>query len=222
MAQQFRHVDDVTLILLRHYGRQNLGNKQDPFDELLYIILSAKTPPTKYQQAYEVVKTSFSNPEDLTTVEPEYLASLIRFAGLENKKARQIIEAAKVIKRKYGKVTLQPLENENDIEAEAFLTALPGIGLKSARCILMYSLQRQVFPADNHCLRIANRVGWVKQATFTKTVANELQSGIPPHLRYDLHVGLVLLGREYCAPKYPICSECPILHLCPTGSAIHS
>lgn len=220
MSNSFEHVEQIADILVRHYGRQDLGNKQNPFDELLFIILSAKTPPQKYQQAYKALKTHYPNHDDFALAQVEQLAGIISFAGLENKKAKQIIEAAIALEKNFGAVTLTPLENKNDADAEEFLITLPGIGLKSARCILLYSLNRKVFPADNHCLRIAQRIGWITVADFSKRVANSLQNGIPPNLRRDLHVGMVLLGRERCLPRKPNCKDCPILRFCEFGLSV--
>src|SRR5262249_8427187 len=129
------------------------------------------------------------------------------------------ISAARHLKDLFGHVTLDPLRKMSDEDAEKHLLALPGIGIKSARCILLYSLERQVFPADNHCLRISQRLRWIPKADFNKGTANALQNGIPPSFRGDLHVGMVLLGREFCLPKNPRCRECPILKFCQTGKS---
>jgi endonuclease III len=107
----------------------------------------------------------------------------------------------------------------SDEEAEAFLLSLPGVGKKVARCVLMYSLGRQVFPVDTHCWRIAQRLGWVRPTQKDKHCAprdmDRLQSKIPPELRHSLHVNMISLGREICAPTSPRCDECPISAWCP-------
>ncbi|MHB8629395.1 MAG: endonuclease III domain-containing protein [Aggregatilineales bacterium] len=183
-------------------------------------MLSAKTPPARYKKAFADLKRAYPHYNDLALANVAELGSIIRYAGLSDKKSLQINRIAKRLKDKFGRVTLQPLNKMSDEEAEEFLLSLPGIGIKSARCILMYSLDRKVFPADNHCLRIAQRLGWIPKATFTKGSANTLQDGIQPLLRRTLHVGMVLLGRSYCFPKNPKCESCPILEYCPTGRQI--
>lgn len=106
-----------------------------------------------------------------------------------------------------------------DAEAEAFLLSLPGVGKKVARCVLMYSLGRQVFPVDTHCWRIARRLGWVRPIQKDKHCAprdmDRLQSKIPLELRHSLHVNIISLGREICTPTTPRCNECPISAWCP-------
>jgi endonuclease III len=212
------NVRPVTRALIAAFGHQTLGNKRNPFDELLFIILSSKTPPERYQLTYSALKDKFPSANQLARVRPKVIAHVIEFGGLADKKARQISTVAKVLVKAFGRVTLRPLARMDDQQAEEFLDTLPGVGKKTARCVLMYSLDRPVFPVDAHCFRISQRLGWVpKDHSLTDRVADELQAEIPPDLRRDLHVGMVLLGREYCQPQNLRCSECPLLEYCPTG-----
>lgn len=213
----FSNVHQITRILVGSFGCPTLGNKRNPLNELIYIILSSKTSPARYQRAYKELKRACPRFDQLANMDPKELAVIIKFAGLEDKKAQQIIQALRMLRELFGRVTLKPVRKMDDQEAERLLVALPGIGIKSARCILLYSFSRSVFPADNHCLRIANRLGWIEHATFAKGVANKLQRGIPPLLRHDLHVGMILLGRSHCYPRQPRCDDCPLLVYCPTG-----
>jgi len=219
VRRQFSQVREVARALVAHYGNSSLGNKKNPFNELLYIILSSKTPLHKYRRAYTDLRKRYPKAESLATASARSIAAIIRFAGLETKKAKQIRSIARLLKKKFGRVTLAPLSKMMDRDAERFLKSLPGIGTKSARCVLMYSLGRKVFPVDNHCYRIVSRLGWVKGAVWTKSVAEAAQAGIPPELRKPMHVGMVLLGRGYCLPKSPRCHACPLLPYCETGGS---
>ena len=214
------HVEEVTRALVQHFGRSTLGNKRNPFNELLYIILSSRTPPEVYQETYRSLRREFKTANSIAEARPEYVAETIEQGGLHNKKARAITEIASELKETYGRVTLAPLKEMETEEAEKFLTSLPGVSTKTARCVLMYALDRPVFPVDVHCRRVAHRLGWTPSDIYlTKRQADELQEGIPKPLRRDLHVGMVLLGRNYCLPKNPRCRECPLLKFCLTGSA---
>lgn len=213
----FPNVREITAALVEGFEGSNLGNKRNPFNELIYIILSAKTPPQRYQRAFRDLKRRYPRFNDLADTNEQDISDTIRYAGLEEKKAAQILGAAKRLKQLFGRVTLSPLRTMSNGDAEQLLITLPGIGIKSARCILMYSLDRKVFPADNHCLRISKRIGWIPVVNFSRKTSDYLQSGIPPDLRYSLHVGMVRLGREYCFPRDPSCHNCPILTFCPTG-----
>ena len=213
-------VEEITEALVQRFGRPALGNKKNPFNELLYIILSSRTSPEVYQDTYRSLRREFKTANSIAEARPEYVAGTIEQGGLHNKKARAITEIASELKETYGRVTLAPLKEMETDEAEKFLTSLPGISTKTARCVLMYALDRPVFPVDVHCRRVAHRLGWTPSDIYlTKRQADELQEGIPEPLRRDLHVGMVLLGRNYCLPKNPRCRECPLLRFCPTGSA---
>lgn len=214
------YVEEIAIILAQELGRPTLGNKKNPFNELLYILLSSRTPPEVYQETYRSLRRKFKRADSIAEARPEYVATTIERGGLQNKKARTITKIASELKDKYGRVTLAPLKDMETEEAEEFLVSLPGVGIKTARCVLMYSLDRPVFPVDAHCYRIARRLKWAPQdAPLTKRLADEIQSGVPEHLRKDLHVGMVVLGRDYCSPRDPLHGQCPILEFCPTGKA---
>ena len=217
----YPHVKEITETLVQHFGRPTLGNKKNPFNELLYIILSSRTPPNVYQETYRSLRREFTRADSIAEARPEYVAQTIEQGGLHNKKAHAITTIASELKETYGRVTLAPLKEMEPEEAERFLTSLSGVSTKTARCVLMYALDRPVFPVDVHCRRIAYRLGWTPSDIYlTKRQADELQAGIPEPLRRDLHIGMVLLGRNYCLSQDPLCRECPIVNLCPTGSSV--
>lgn len=202
--------------LRRRFGTPALGNKRNPVRELIYIVLSAKTPEARYQEAYRRLTGRFRRMELLADADVRELEDLIRWAGLARRKSEQIVQLARALRAEYGRVTLAPLQRLSDAEAEARLRDLPGVGKKTARCVLMYALGRHVFPVDAHVLRICRRIGWAAGISAKGTrFHDQLQERIPLDLRHSLHVGMVELGREYCRPKGPLCRECPIADLCP-------
>lgn len=216
----FRQVHQVAEELRAHFGVPALGNKLNPFNELIYIVLSSKTPGNRYQEAYRALREKYPRADDLATASVLGIQTTIRFAGLARKKAFQIRAIARRLSTNFGRVTLAPLAKMNDVAAERFLASLPGVGRKMARCVLMYSLGRPVFPVDNHCHRICTRLGWTKGSPWSKATTDALQEGIPPKLRKPIHVGMVLLGREYCLPRSPQCWGCPLRRYCPTGKRV--
>lgn len=220
LVDQMDHpnVNQITETLLQKFGRETLGNKQNPIDELIFIILSSKTPPDRYQEVFNAIRTAYPIFEDLVDTTWQDVAKVIKRAGLQNRKAKAIVSIARRLKREFGRVILDPISELSDNEAEKFLVSLPEVSRKTARCVLMYAFNRQLFPVDAHCFRISKRLGWSsKETQLTDLRAEEIQRGVPEHLRKDLHVGMVMLGRRYCIPTNPRCSECPILEFCPTG-----
>jgi endonuclease III len=215
--RRFRSVRSVTRILDRRYGAKTLGNKKNPFDELVYIILSSKTPSSRYRETYRSLRKRFPLADELAEARPSAVAKAVERGGLAQKRGAQIVAIAKRLKERFGRVTLAPLRRMDDREAEAFLTSLPGVGIKIARCVLLFALGREVFPVDAHCFRVTRRLGWMSAPTLTPRVAEKLQDGIPKGLRRSLHVSFVQLGREFCVPSVPKCRYCPIVALCVTG-----
>jgi endonuclease III len=216
----FRDARAIGRVLRRRYDEKTLDNKHNPFDELLYIILSSKTPPGRYRETYRTLRKRFPRADALAHTTPRVVAKTVERGGLARRRGTQIVAIAKQLEERFGRVTLAPLGKMDDREAETLLTSLPGVGIKIARCVLLFALHRKVFPVDAHCFRIATRMGWVREGvTLTDGVADEIQDGIPADLRRHLHVSFVLLGRQFCTPSTPRCCRCPIARYCDTGRA---
>ena len=211
-------VRQVAAALAGRYADFDHYNLKDPLDELLFIICSTKTAETSYRATFDQLKQAFPTPCALAEAPAEYIAKPIAAGGLSGKKSRSIRALLDAITARFGTPTLEPLRDMNDRDAEAFLTALPNVGKKVARCVLLYALGRQVFPVDTHCWRIARRLGWVrrthKDGRCAPRDADRLQAKIPPELRFSLHVNLVSLGREICTASKPKCALCPINAWC--------
>ncbi|MFZ4539470.1 endonuclease III domain-containing protein [Propionivibrio sp.] len=193
-------------------------NLKDPLDELLFIICSTKTDEANYRKTFRALKDSFPTHLMIAEAPAEYIAMTIARGGLSNQKSKAIRNLLDAVVDQFGEPSLEPLRAMSDKGAEAFLLALPGVGKKIARCVLMYSLDRQVFPVDTHCWRISRRLGWVRPTQKDRHCAprdmDRLQSKIPPELRYSLHVNFISLGREICTAHAPRCQECPVAAWC--------
>jgi endonuclease-3 len=208
---------EITEALVQEFGRPALGNKKNPFNELLYIILSSRTPPSNCQDTYRSLRRKYRTADSLAHASCREVAGAIEMAGFQRKRAAAISGIASELKARFGRVTLAPLRRMTTEDAERFLTGLPGVSTKTARCVLMYALDRPVFPVDAHCYRVSKRLGWLPaDAGPTRRRADDLQAGVPTRLRRDLHVGMVVLSRRYCRPKAPRCRLCPIAQFCPS------
>ena len=212
-------VREVASALSLKYKDFAHGNKSDPLEEILFILCSVKTAEKGYQRTYKALKWAFPTRSALARASVDAIAEAIRGGGLSNNKARSIRIILNRAMDQFGSLTMAPLRRWPTAECEAFLTSLPGVGKKVARCVMMYSLGREVFPVDTHCWRIGRGLGWVRPTTKDGRPSpldmDRLQAKIPLHLRFSLHVNMVSLGRELCTSGKPRCSECPIAHLCP-------
>lgn len=204
-------------ILSKTYGDPRLGNKEDPLDELIYIILSAKTAESSFSRTYAALHSRFPDWFRILRVRRGMIARIIRGGGLSKKKEAQIRGVLRELARGDEMNLRAILDPMKDVSAERFLTDLPGVGLKTARCVLMYSLRRQVFPVDAHTNRVLSRLGFARGRRLTDSEQNLIQSRVPPELRYSLHVNLVAHGRTVCVAQSPKCIECKVEALCPSS-----
>ena len=212
----FTNVRVVAERLDEAYEPTNLGNKDDPFEELVYVVLSTRTRESYYKAAFQRVKETVGCWNDLPETDTAELEKAIGSAGLAAKKAETLKAAAAQIREREGEVSLDFLRDVETHEADLFLRGLPGVGTKTARCILMYALDRPVFPMDTHCRRIGNRLGWFDAPSRRISLGRlrKMEAAIPEDLRKQLHVRQIQHGRSVCLAKEPDCESCVIREFC--------
>ncbi len=213
-----KNVHKVHAILRDLYRDFDHYNRQDPLEELIFILFSIRTDEDKYLSVFENFQRAFDGYADILNVDTNDIASIIRPAGMSHVKSKAIKGILTRLVDEFGYITLAPLATMTDEQCEAFLTSLPMVGRKIARCVMMYSFNRQLFPVDAHCWRIAQRLGWVRKTRANGSCSNRdmtrLQNRIPPELRFSLHVNFISLGRAICIPRNPRCSTCPLCREC--------
>lgn len=209
---------EVDRRLRKAYRTATLGNKPDPLDELIYIQLSIRTREGTYSDTFSALQRAVDGDwAELLRISEEAAMSHLRTGGMAAVKLDRLRAQIADIKKAFGAVTLDALRSFSDHDAESFLRSLPGVGPKAARCVLMYSLGRKVFPVDSHCRRVLDRLGFLPGNIDRKAANDFLQELVPRAIRHTLHVNLVHHGRALCVPLSPRCERCPILDLCPTG-----
>ena len=114
-----------------------------------------------------------------------------------------------------GALTLDHLRELTDDEAVAYLTGFDGVGVKTAACVLCFSLRRPILPVDTHVLRIARRLGWIPPRCTASRAHGLLADLVSPGDRFTLHMQLITLGRTSCVARAPACLECPLEAVCP-------
>lgn len=211
-AERFQRICEV---LSEHYPKTELENKRIAILEAIFILLSSQTNENKYFQTWRSFRKNFPRLEDVLCSSPEAIFRAIKDGGLGEWKAKRIWNLLNQVKKKYGRLSLSSLKVLDDYELEKELLKLDGIGIKSARCIMMYSFNRDVFPVDTHVLRITRRLGFVipRYHYRSKKFADAIQDQVPVGYRHRFHVNLVQHGRAICKTR-PHCSVCPINYLC--------
>jgi DNA (cytosine-5)-methyltransferase 1 len=214
------YLREVARILAVLYRTPDLGNKADPTDELVYILLARHTREGAYQHAFEALKQRFKSWDDLLDAPREEVERLVYSGGLSGKKTAALYAALGKLRETFGHCTLEPAREWPDEQLEAFLCDLPEVQRKSAYCIMMYSFGRQVFPSDTHVGRVLSRLGPYRELGLDltgldhKKLQRALADLIPPPLRHSLHVNLVEHGRAVCRSPKPLCGQCELRNFC--------
>ncbi len=195
----------------------DLGNKADPLDEAVYIILSFQTDVERAKKVWSGLRRAFPTWKNLHAASARRVARTLRLGGLHEQKAKIIKRLLGTLKRQVGCLSLNFLRDMDDREAERFLIRLPGLSWKAARCVLLYSLGRDVLPIDSNTFRILKRTGVLsRRAVYRRrTVHDAIQAAVPAHRRRALHVNLVVHGQRTCLPRAPRCPCCPLNADCP-------
>lgn len=207
----------VTLALHAAYGSPDHKNKAEPLDELVFIVLSQMTTHHSFERVYDRLKAAVANWGAISTLRLSQLKRLIKDAGLSGQKAPRLKRIIRRLVTDFGEATLSPLRDMSDDDAQAYLTSLPGVGIKTAKCVLMYALGRRVLPVDTHVWRVGTRLGLVDSALTYAAAQQELERAVPPTDRYSFHVNAILLGREHCTALRRRCELCPVRPHCPSS-----
>lgn len=211
-------IEEATELLVAEHGTPTLGNYRDPVKEIFYIVLSAKTTEALYRVAHRRLWNRFPNLTAIAAASVCELRECIGQAGLGAKRSAQVHEIACRLITDYGPRPGTRLRRLSAEEAYIYLCSLPGVGPKSAFCIMMYSLGFDVFPVDAHAQRVLCRIGLPQQGAKHYHAQQQLPAFIPPGRSKELHVALVIHGRTICKSRFPDCGVCPISKLCATAN----
>jgi len=206
----------VARLLEDEHGSADLGNRSDPVEELVWIPLTRQTHRQNAIRSWHRI-TDLGGPAALLASPEHELAALLADAGFSRQKARWIKRSLELVVERFGALSLSETASWSDAEVEAFLTTLPGIAVKSAKCVMMYSLGRQVLPVDTHLRRLAERLGWVPAGLSERRIHQALEALVPPDLRLGLHVNAIWHGRSVCRAVRPRCEACVLREGCAYG-----
>ncbi len=199
--------------LIEHFGLPERNKrKPEPLDLLIATILSQNTNDNNSYEAYINLKQKFPEWSMLVKSPLGQIEKAIRKAGLTNQKARTIKNLV-VNLSKENRLDLNFLKKMKNEEALEYLTSFKGVGAKTASCVLLFSLYRNVCPVDTHVHRTLNRIGIVNENSPDKTF-RKINENLPEGIAHSLHTNLIKLGREICRPTNPNCTVCPVADLC--------
>ena len=215
LAARLRDVSDR---LSRWFGRpRRSSHRTDPLSNLVLTILSQNTTDANRDRAFATLTERFPTIPLLAEASPQALEEAIRVGGLARAKAKAILGCLSRIHRERGEYSLDFLAGMPLAEARNYLTSFPGVGVKTANVVLLFSFGKEAFPVDTHILRVTKRLGWVSPSADLSRAAFLLEPHVPRRESMALHIHLIRLGREICRPRKPLCPECPLLPVCPEG-----
>ena len=203
-------------MLEKQYGKRELKPHYDPVAELVQTILSQNTSDTNSRPAFTSLTTAFPTWEQVLQATPVELAETIRRGGLAQIKASRIQQSLLEIKRRKGTLDLAFLENIPISEARDWLMQLPGVGSKTASCVLLFALGKPALPVDTHIFRLSKRLGLINNNSSLKDAHIFLESVLPSDLVYEFHVLMIEHGRRICIARHPRCPECILNSMCPS------
>ena len=197
------------------YGPPAPRTHRPALDELVLTILSQNTSDVNCERAYARMRERFPRWQDVRDAPEADLVDALRPGGLAVQKAPRI----QAVLRGLDGLDLEWLATVPPAEAMDWLVALPGVGPKTASCVLLFSLGVPVMPVDTHIHRIAGRVGLIPAGTGAGAAHPILTEMTPPAQMLEAHLLLITHGRTTCTARRPRCEECVLLDLCDYGRA---
>jgi endonuclease-3 len=215
-----RRIQAITRRLRAYYARPRNLPHRSPLDELVLTILSQNTNDRNRDVAYARLRERFPGWEAVARAPLEEVEEAIRPGGISRVKSERIKKILAAVRDEAGDLDLDWLEDAPRERALGFLEALPGVGRKTAACVLLFSYDRPELPVDTHVYRVSSRLGLIRPKASFLEAHETLRALVPPAQTYETHVNLIRHGRRLCKAQRPLCPQCPLRPVCPYGRAL--
>lgn len=209
-------VERVYQKLVATYGIPPWEPDGDALGGLVATILSQHTSDINSERAYHQLCATFPTWEQVRDAPTEQVVEAIRSGGLAQQKAQRIQQILRILTERLAgaPLSLAALDTMPLDDALAWLRDLPGVGPKTAACVMLFSLGRPAFPVDTHVWRVTKRLGLIGQRVGAEEAHETLQELIPPEWRHTMHVDFIRHGRQMCYARNPACFRCPLTAEC--------
>lgn len=192
------------LVRLTALKELQMEEDNDPFKILIGTILSARSRDENTSKIVHKLFQKYKNARELANADLNDIKSIIHSIGFYNTKAERIKQVSKIIVEKFHGIVPNEVED---------LLGLPGVGRKTANCVLVYAFNKPAIPVDIHVHRISNRIGIVKTQNPKKT-EEELIKIIDRKYWLILNNTFVRYGQNICLPIRPKCEICSLKDVC--------
>ena len=210
-----RRIATIARRLRKAYGPPPPPRRLPPLDELILTVLSQHTSDTNRDRAYADLRARFPTWDDVVDAPLPAIARAIRRGGLGPTKSVRIRAILRALRDRGIALDERALTGMRSKPLWDLLVGLPGVGPKTAACVLQFSLGRPYFPVDTHVYRVSRRLGLIDPRADAVTAQEVLQAEVPPREMYAFHMNLIRHGREVCVAQRPFCSQCVLADLCP-------
>jgi len=214
---------ELIALLDAEYGRQSARPHHDAMAELVLTLLSQNTSDHNSGRAFQRLLARFPGWDAVLAAPLADVEEAIRPGGLAPTKAPRLQALIAAVRERTlagngaaaEPYDLRFLDELPLAEAKAWLRALPGVGPKTAACVLLFGLGRPALPVDTHVERVARRLGLVPPRMPVERVHEELEAMLEPDEVYAFHVDLIQHGRRTCHARRPACDRCVLAARCP-------
>ncbi len=210
-------IDEIIHLLGEEYGIPQWKRRSDPLSELVMAILSQNTSDVNSHRAFSSLISAFGSWDRVAGAESDEIAAAISCGGLSRIKAPRIKAILEGILNGSGSPDLGFLDTLPLHEARSWLQALPGVGPKTASCVLLFSLGRPALPVDTHVYRVSRRLGLIDRAVSPARAHQLLEELVPAEWIYQFHLNMLAHGRRVCQAQRPRCHECMMRGGCSHG-----
>jgi len=200
--------------LLEEYGEPTWRPHLDAVSELVSTILSQNTNDVNRDVAFDRLRSRFPTWEEVRDAQQDAVIEAIRPAGLANQKGPRIQDALRLLTQERGELDLDFLADWPVEEAKDWLSAIHGVGPKTAAIVLLFALGRPAFPVDTHVHRVTKRLGLIGAKVSRERAHIELEQLVPEDAYYPFHLNLIRHGRSVCSSQRPRCDACVLKDLC--------
>ncbi|MCD4821909.1 MAG: endonuclease III [Methanococcoides sp.] len=199
------YVEEIISRLKKLYPKGYFHINRDPYYILISTVLSQRTRDEVTIPTTQKLFSVFDTPQKIANADVDEIQELIRNVGFYRVKSQRLIEISRMLLDEYDGIV------PDDINE---LVKLPGVGRKTANCVLTYAFDKDAIAVDTHVHRISNRMGLVKTTTPEETEI-ELGKVVEKEIWKDINGLMVLFGKSICRPVSPKCDECIMNDICP-------
>ncbi len=201
----------INRTLIKTWGEPEWPGPQDPLEVLVKTILSQSTNARNSERAWKAFYEAYSgNWVEVAGASAESVARVLRRGGLAKQKAKIIVKLMRDLKKEYGAPSLEFIKTMSVREGMRALEAIEGVGPKTAACVILFALGREICPVDTHIHRILQRMGIVPGTATPEMAFERLQPLVPKGQAYAFHMNVIRLGRDICRAGKPKCGTCPV------------